>query len=55
LIILSVLGVVSAIANGVVPYLVGRLFDAIISPAPVFAGTPAEMPIWLFLQKRFDK
>ncbi len=48
LIILSLLGVVSAVANGVVPYLVGRLFDAILSPAPVFAGTPVEMPIWLF-------
>ena len=48
LIVLSVLGVVSAIANGIVPYLVGRLFDAILSPAPVFAGAPVEMPIWLF-------
>lgn len=27
LIILSVLGVISAIANGIVPYLVGRFFD----------------------------
>ncbi len=48
LIVLSVLGVISAVANGVVPYLVGRLFDAILSPVPVFAGTSVEMPIWLF-------
>lgn len=48
LIILSVLGVISAFANGVIPYLVGRLFDAILKPAPVFVGTSVEMPIWLF-------
>jgi len=48
IILLSVLGVISALANGAVPYLVGRLFDAIISPGNILAGTSVEMPLWLF-------
>ncbi|MEE8131894.1 MAG: ABC transporter ATP-binding protein [Candidatus Paceibacterota bacterium] len=48
LIILVFLGVISAIANGVVPYLVGRLFDAIIEPSKIFIGTAVEMPLFLF-------
>ncbi|MCR4284374.1 MAG: ABC transporter ATP-binding protein/permease [Parcubacteria group bacterium] len=48
IILLSVLGVISALANGAVPYLVGRLFDAIISPGVIFVGTSIEMPFWLF-------
>lgn len=47
--ILSVLGVVSAGTNGAVPYLVGRLFDAILTPSlGIFAGSNTEMPQWLF-------
>ncbi|MEK9209560.1 MAG: ABC transporter transmembrane domain-containing protein, partial [Patescibacteria group bacterium] len=49
LIILSVLAIFSAIANGVVPYLAGRLFDAILSPSKVFDGATFEMPLFLFL------
>lgn len=49
LIFLSVFGVISAGANGMVPYLVGRLFDAILdSPFKVFAESNIEMPRWLF-------
>jgi len=36
--ILSVLGVVSAVASGVVPFIVGRFFDAILSDAQIFLG-----------------
>lgn len=32
IVILSVIGIISAIGNGVVPYLAGRFFDAIIKP-----------------------
>lgn len=32
IIVLSILGVLSAIGNGVVPYIAGRFFDAIITP-----------------------
>jgi len=38
LIVLSVLGVLSAIANGIVPYLAGRLIDAIIAPSTILIG-----------------
>ncbi len=47
---LSVLGVISAIANGTVPYLIGRFFDAVLDPtAQVFVGSALEMPLWLLL------
>ncbi|MFC1801898.1 ABC transporter ATP-binding protein [Patescibacteria group bacterium] len=46
---LSILGIFSAIANGSVPYIVGRFFDAILSPEKVFVGTLFEMPLWLLL------
>ena len=45
--LLSILGVISALANGVVPFIVGRLFDAILSPSRIFGGTMFEMPLWL--------
>ena len=48
LIILLVLGVISAIANGVVPYLVGRLFDSILESSKISIGTATEMPLFLF-------
>ncbi|MEK7635722.1 MAG: ABC transporter ATP-binding protein [Patescibacteria group bacterium] len=48
LIILSFLGVVSAVANAVVPFLAGRLFDAILRPSKIFIGAFFEMPLWLF-------
>lgn len=33
--VLTIIGILSAIGNGVVPYLAGRFFDAIITPSPV--------------------
>jgi len=35
LIVLSVIGILSAIGNGVAPYIIGRFFDSIIEPASV--------------------
>ena len=49
LIILSFLGTASATANAAVPFLAGRLFDAILSPSKIFSGFSFEMPFWLFL------
>lgn len=46
--VLSVLGIISAIANGVVPYIAGRLFDAILKPTKIFVATQIEMPSFLF-------
>ncbi len=33
IVILSVMGILSAIGNGIIPYIVGRFFDAIITPS----------------------
>ncbi|MDO8604311.1 MAG: ABC transporter ATP-binding protein [bacterium] len=50
LILLSVLGVFSAIANGSVPYVMGRFLDAIVHSQYIFVNTMFEMPLWgLFL------
>jgi len=46
---LSVLGIISAVGNGSVPYLTGRFLDAILEPNIVFSGTNSEMPSWLLL------
>jgi ABC-type multidrug transport system fused ATPase/permease subunit len=35
IVILSVIGILSALGNGVIPYIIGRFFDAIISPNTV--------------------
>jgi len=48
-ILLSILGIISAIANGTIPYITGRFFDAIIKPEIIFTGTQIAMPLWLFL------
>ncbi len=48
-ILLSILGVISALANGTIPYITGRFFDAILSPEQIFVGTHFEMPLWLVL------
>ncbi|MFC1615140.1 ABC transporter ATP-binding protein [Patescibacteria group bacterium] len=49
-ILLSILGVISALANGTVPYIIGKFFDAVLDPsALVFVGTQIEMPTWAFL------
>jgi len=48
IIILSVLGVISALANGVVPFIVGSFLDAVLGQSQIFVGTAVEMPLWLF-------
>lgn len=48
-IILSILGVISALANGSVPFIIGNFFDAILVNDVVFASSFFEMPAWLFL------
>ncbi len=48
-IMLSALGVISALANGTVPYIIGKFFDAILEPTVVFVGSAAQMPMWLLL------
>jgi len=47
LIVLSILGLISAIANGVIPYLVGKFFDAILEPSKIFIFT-TQISAWLF-------
>ena len=47
LVLLSLMGVFSAIAYSVEPYLVGRIFDTILEPNNIFIGTAIEMPLWL--------
>jgi len=46
-ILLSVLGVISALANGFVPFVVGGFFDAILGSQQIFIGTRFEAPLWL--------
>ena len=43
------LGIISALANGTVPFIVGSFFDAILESSKVFTGTSFDMPMWLFL------
>ncbi len=47
-IILSLLGMLSAIANGTIPYIIGKFFDGIIAPSTVeiYGYT---LPLWLAL------
>ncbi len=33
IVVLSIMGIFSAIGNGVIPYVIGRFFDAIITPS----------------------
>lgn len=47
-IILSLLGIISGLANGAVPFIVGRLFDGILSTQNFFVGSNIEMPVWAF-------
>lgn len=46
--LLSVLGVFSAIANGSVPFVMGKFLDAIIVPAMFFEGTTFTVYSWVF-------
>ncbi len=47
--LLSVLGVFSAIANGSVPYIMGKFLDAILTSHTVFAGTTFAIPFWALM------
>lgn len=46
LVTLSFLGVFSAVANGSVPFLIGKFLDAILKSHTVFVGTMLAMPLW---------
>lgn len=56
LMVLSILGVFSAIANGGVPYLIGRLIDAVITPETIVIGGVVIslavffLSLWIILQ-----
>jgi ATP-binding cassette, subfamily B, bacterial len=48
-ILLSVLGIISAIANGSIPYIIGSFFDALLESQKTFDGFVATMPLWAVL------
>ncbi len=48
IIVLSVMGIFSAIGNGIVPYVIGRFFDSIVSPSVVTILSQT-MPLYIFL------
>ncbi|MES2087541.1 MAG: ABC transporter ATP-binding protein [Patescibacteria group bacterium] len=48
IIILSIIGILSAIGNGIVPYIAGRFFDAIITPG-VVTISGAVLPLYVAL------
>ncbi len=47
--ITAVLGVFSALANGSVPFIMGKFLDAIIVSHTVFEGTTFSMPFWALM------
>ena len=49
IILLGVLGIISAIANGFVPYVTGRFFDALIVLSQGGSASPSELPYWMLL------
>lgn len=48
-VILSVLGLFSALANGAVPFIVGRFFDAIVAPNTLVHVAGFSLTLWVFL------
>lgn len=46
IVVLSALGVISALANGTVPYIVGSFFDAILDMSSVALSTSITLPSW---------
>ncbi len=54
IIILSVMGVLSAVGNGIIPYVAGRFFDAIITPSSLglFSFT-LPLYVWLLIAWAF--
>lgn len=49
LVTLSVLGIISALANGTVPYVAGKFFDAVLKQNSVFPAFGFSMPLWVVL------
>jgi ATP-binding cassette, subfamily B, bacterial MsbA len=49
LVFVSLLGIVSALANGVVPLVVGKFFDALLVPTTVVLPLLGVVPVWGFL------
>ncbi len=49
LVLLSVLGILSAIANGSLPFVMGKFLDAILKSHTIFEGTIFAMPFWVFM------
>ncbi len=49
LVALFVLGIISAIANGFVPFVTGKFFDALVSVSEHKSALQAGLPLWLFL------
>lgn len=49
LIILAILGLFSAIANGSIPFIVGKFVDAILKEGVVFSGLGYSVPLWGFI------
>ncbi len=48
-IVLSLLGIVSAIANGATPYIVGKFFDELITPTSITVPWFGAQPFWVVL------
>jgi ABC-type multidrug transport system fused ATPase/permease subunit len=46
---LTFLGIVSAIANGVVPYIMGKFFDTLITPSTVLVPSFGNVPSWILI------
>lgn len=46
--ILSVMGIFSAIGNGIVPYVIGRFFDSIVSPSAITVMSQT-IPLYVYL------
>lgn len=49
LVTLSVLGTVSALANGTIPYVSGKFFDAILKQDNIFFVSRFSIPLWIAL------
>ena len=49
LIILSVIGLFSALANGSIPFIVGKFIDSILKEGTVFSGTAYAISLWIFI------
>ncbi len=49
LVSISILGIFSAVANGVVPLVIGRFFDSLVKPSPVMLPVLGTVMNWEFL------